>query len=133
MTFGPRVLGKEEWEQQHRAHEEAERRGAAYGPRVVGLAPPAEQKPAVAKNEDAKSGDTSNEQSAESLSLAKLNDALQRELSDELLDSLLVAEFERSDGGPRKGALKLLLKAEQSRGEAARDAIIAELQGALTG
>lgn len=129
MKLGPKVLGEEEFQRQQQAHEEAKKRAFVYGPRVVGPTSEATHetsKPAPPPP----STDSGDGQSAESLSLAKLNDALQGELSDEVLDGFIAAEFER-EGEPRKGALRLLLRAEQFRGDAARAAIVAELQSVL--
>lgn len=132
MTLGPRVLGDEEFQRQQREHEEAAKRAFVYGPRVAG--PTTEDTPvaATAPTTTATQEKADDGQSAETLSLAKLNDALQSEVTDELLDGLLAAEMER-EGEPRKGALRLLLRAEQARGDAARLAIVAELQASLKG
>lgn len=139
MKLGPRVLGEDEFQRQQQAYEEAKKRAFVYGPRVVGGAPATEEQPATATatrekppqpSGDAGDGQSGEERSAETLSLSKLNDALQGDLSDEMLDGFLAAEFER-EGEPRKGALRLLLRSEESRGDAARPAIVAELQNAL--
>ena len=127
MKLGPRVLGDEEFKRQQEEYEAAKQRGFVYGSRVAGQAPP----PVVEKPTDHEpTTDAGPEPATGGLSLAKLEEKLDGELSDALLDDLILAEFER-EGEPRKGALRLLLKAEQSRGEAARSAIVTELQGAL--
>lgn len=129
MKLGPKVLGEEEFQRQQKAHEEAAKRAFVYGPRVVGAEPaPEPEKDEITPSQTPEN--TNDGQSAKSLSLAKLNDALQGEVSDELLDGWMAAEFDR-EGEPRKGALRLLLRAEQIRGEAARPAIVGELQNAL--
>lgn len=144
MKLGPRVLGDEEFQAQQQAYEEAKKRAFVYGPRVVGAEPAPEPEPeqptrkrqatkaAAGKGETKASQpeNTNDTQSAESFSLAKLEEALEGEVSDEVIDEFLAAEMER-EGEPRKGALRLLLKAEQSRGDVARPAIVAELQSAL--
>ncbi len=120
MKLGPRVLGDEEFARQQKAHEEAAKRAFVYGPRVVGSEPAGASSP-LAPEEN---GD-------DEASVAQIKQALEGDVSDEVIDKLLASEFERPEDAPRKGVLRLLLKAEQSRGEASRPAIVAELQNAL--
>lgn len=148
MKFGKKVLGKKEWARQQRAYEEAKRRGFKYGKRVTGetatakgpkakgaskqapeapVVPPQAPKPEPATTKQRAPGD----EAQHLLSVDELGEVLKGDVSADLLDELVAAEFERPEGEPRKGALRLLLQAEQARGDAARKPIIAELQGAL--
>ena len=129
MKLGPRVLGDEEFARQQKAHEEAAKRAFVYGPRVVGSEPAADEKPtAESTPSPAPEGDADGDGET---TVAQIKQALEGDVSDETIDGLLASEFERSGDGPRKGVLRLLLKAEQGRGEASRAAIVAELQNAL--
>lgn len=65
------------------------------------------------------------------VSVEQLGQVLKGEPSEQLLDELIDSEFQRPEGEPRRGALRLLLRAEQDRGDAARPAIVKELQRAL--
>ena len=73
------------------------------------------------------------EKPAHVLSLKELEKVLGGEVAEILLDELIEAEFARPEGDPRKGALRMLLKAERARGSegTARPAIMTELSRAL--
>jgi hypothetical protein len=121
MKFGPRVIGEEQFQKEQQAEEVARKAAYAYGPRVTGEAPAETAERPVKKPAGP----------AHVLSVKELEKALKANPSEKLLDELIAAEFARPEGQPRKGALRLLLQAEQDRGDAAREAVITELQGAL--
>lgn len=129
MKFGAKVLGEEEFAAEQKAYEQASKQGFAYGPRVTGSATATEEAPAKATTPVAPSGAAS----PHLLSVKELEKALTANPSEQLLDELVAAEFDRPEGQPRKGALRLLLQAEQARGEQARAAVVAELEKALEG
>jgi len=135
MRFGPLVLGPKAFEKEQEAYKEAASRAFVYGPLVANTPPAAgtdqKQEPAgVTAPAKAKPAEPEPTQPTV-LSLKELREALQEDVSEALLDKLIAAEFERAEGAPRKGALRLLLDAELARGEAARTAIVKELEKAL--
>lgn len=139
MRYGRRVLGEEEWARQRRAYDEAKRRAFKYGSRVVGPTADAEEIPATVQAATPPTPEPATTKQpapgasgpAHTLSVAELGEVLKGEVSMQLLDELIASEFERPEGEPRKGALRLLLQAEQARGPEPRSAVVAELQGAL--
>jgi hypothetical protein len=67
------------------------------------------------------------------MSIAQMTAALTENASLDLFDTLLDQELNhRPEGQPRKGALQVLLAAEQARSEP-RDAIVNELKQAIAG
>jgi hypothetical protein len=118
------VLGEEQFHKEQEAEDAARKAGYAYGERVTGSP---EAAAATEPQAPAKPGPE------HLLSVKELDKALKANPSEQLLDQLIAAEFARPEGQPRKGALRLLLQAEEDRGEQARDAVITELQGALEG
>ena len=148
MSCGRRVLGEKAWEAQQTAAKAAADRGAGFGSRVTGPitpstaveeAPPEveEQAPPVVDkadegtpSEDVTTSEGKSDAPAP-LSLVELKQALEENATEAFLDELVDAEFARVEG-PRKGGLRLLLKAEQDRDEVPpRAAIMTELTKAL--
>lgn len=140
MSFGRRVIGEREWEAQEAAAKVAEGRGG-FGPRVTGdvaveEVPPKveEQAPEAEAPEaqvEAPSEAAAEPEAPTRLSLVELEKALAENATADFFDEMLVAEMSRVEG-PRKGGLRLLLRAEQIRDEVApRKAIVTELTAAL--
>lgn len=149
IRFGKRVLGEEAHKRQQKSFAEAKARAFAYGPRVTGIprakraaaapAKPGDSKPATGQGAPEGGAGAGTDKGAGSagqarvLSLKEMEKALGAEPAEQLLDELIAAEFERPEGEPRKGALRLLLAAEQARGDAARPTVVADLKNALGG
>lgn len=147
MAFGKRVLGEEAWQRQQAAQQQAEAAGMKLGPRVTG-APTATVEPEPPTSEEEPQGDglqdevpgedvtqqeedVDEEQSSPTtLSLKDLEGALKANATQELRDQLFDLETRRPEGEPRKGALRLFLKAEQDS-EDPRPAVIADIQNLL--
>ena len=140
--FGKRVLGEQAWEAQEAAAKVAASRGG-FGPRVTGdveeASPVATVEPQAeaAEVEAPPAEPTTDEAPSEKpeaptrLSLVELAKALAENATESFFDEMLEVEMSRVEG-PRKGGLRLLLKAEQVRDEVApREAIVNELTAAL--
>lgn len=124
MMFGKRVIGEENWEKAQAEHEAARRAGFSYGVRVTGSGDP-EAAPAT---QPAPAGPARPE--LVQVSIKEMEAALAGNPAVALRDRLIEAEFARPEGTPRKGALRLLLAAEQAQAEP-RAAVLAELSAAL--
>lgn len=132
--FGPAVIGEEAF-----LREKAEKeKGADYfGPAVVADAGPSKptpeqlrRQPDLAKLHGLADPDAPPpaKPAVAQLSLEKLKDAL--EDNPFILDGMIAAEFERPEG-PRKAALRMLVKIEAAKAEPRAD-VVARLEGALT-
>jgi hypothetical protein len=64
------------------------------------------------------------------MAVDQIKTALAENATVALFDEIMALEFERPEGRPRKGALRLLLVAEQGRAEP-RASIVKELELAL--
>ncbi len=135
MGFGRRVLGEEAWQAQEKAAK-AKRATSGFGVRVTGpVEPEVEEQAPVKKQAPVNDPDVPSKEApgapekSAPLSLVELKKALAGNDSIVFFDQLTDAEFERVEG-PRKGGLRLLLKAEQDR-EEARPAIVTQLTQAL--
>lgn len=149
MSFGKRVIGEQAWEAQESAAKIARGRGG-FGPRVTGDVAVEEAPPAVKEKPEAKAPVVESRPEAEApqaeptteeappeaeaptyLSLVELEKALTENATADFFDEMLQVEMSRVEG-PRKGGLRLLLRAEQIRDEVApREAIVNELTAAL--
>jgi hypothetical protein len=131
--FGRRVIGDQEWEAQEAAAKVAAGRGG-FGPRVTGDV--AEAPPVATEEPEAPEAESSEDAPSEfeaptRLSLVELEKALAENATKDFFDEMLEVEMSRVEG-PRKGGLRLLLRAEQVRDEVApREAIVNELTAAL--
>jgi hypothetical protein len=148
------VLGAEAWAEREKVRQKRVADGVTLGPRVTGpLKPPppnAKRRGAVAAVEpketpapevppfqppveepavEAKPGPASGKGP---MSVEQIKVALAENTTLELFDTIMALEFERPEGKPRKGALRLLIAAEQARTES-RAAIVAELEQHLAG
>lgn len=115
LRFGPRVAGHEKYEVELARHQQ---RRSRFGDRVVGS--PSEPASAAQPADGATA-----EPQPTGISIAEM----QKQLADNplLVDQLLAAEQQRAEG-PRKGALRLLLKAEVGPGGEARPEVVAALE-----
>ncbi len=133
--FGRRVIGDEAWKAQEAAAKVAAGRGG-FGPRVTGaveeVPPVATEEPQAEPTTDEAPPEAAVEPEAPTrLSLVELQKALAENATEGFFDEMLEVEMSRVEG-PRKGGLRLLLKAEQVRDEVApRKAIVNELTAAL--
>ncbi|HYL22494.1 MAG TPA: hypothetical protein VEU74_12085 [Gemmatimonadales bacterium] len=129
--FGPAVIGQEAFER-----EQAERAKGAdvFGPAVISDAGPSKPtpeqlraQPGLAKLHGMEPKAPESKPAVAQLSVEKLKEAL--EDNPFILDGMIAAEFERP-GGPRKPALRLLLKVEQAKAEP-RPEVVARLSEPL--
>lgn len=106
-----------------------------FGPAVIGDPEPQRPTPSQLKAQpglaklhgiEEPTGPPATETKAQ-LPVTKLEEAL--EANPYILDGVIAAEFERKDG-PRKAALRILLKVEQDKAEP-RTEVVAKLEGAL--
>ncbi len=135
MGFGRRVIGDQAWAAQEAVAKTA-RANSGFGPRVTGAPKEPVAEAVVTTDETTKPETTTDEttkptetKEAIQLTVKDLGARLQEDTSILVFDGLADAEFARVEG-PRKGGLRLLLKAEEDRGEP-REAVVLELKKAL--
>lgn len=118
VGYGPRKLDAEAYAKQKAAKALSGRGGTKYGKRKEQPAPPAPS-----------TGDETTKSTPPTVppsSLAQLEQALARRPL--LLDAAIAAEFQRAEG-PRKGAIELFMKHENTRRGGPRLEVIAKLTG----
>lgn len=145
--FGPRVLGQEEYDRQVKAVQAHQTRGIGLGKRVTEPSPspkllreakqraaaeiPLENDEVAVAVEAPPEPETPERPETVVLSIRQMQEVFEENESIELFDRLHGEEMERSEPGPRKGALQILLAVERQR-EEPREAVIAELTQALS-
>jgi hypothetical protein len=148
MRLGKRVLGEKAWTQAQAKREEDKKRAFVLGPRVTGkrgggtaepqkVVAPKAKRPEADETPTPKAPVEPTPTDAKppappkhTLSIKELKAALEANPSTSFFDELFESELERPEGEPRKGALKVLLAAEQAR-EESRAAVVQELEAAL--
>lgn len=126
--FGPGVIGSEQHEKEK---EEVANLSTTFGPGVTGLGLPNQAVNAPGRGVTGQRDEPPAVGSAEtpSLSITKLEEALEE--NPFILDGMIAAEFERAEG-PRKAALRLLLKVEAAKAEP-RAEVVDRLTAAVKG
>ncbi len=139
--LGKRIIGAEAAEAARATRKAQLKKGKGLGNRITGpLTTPARPTVALVTDEQLETGaegagetSTGDQGGAgepvATLSITELEKALQE--NPELIDKLLAAELDRPEGAPRKGALRVILAAEQARDDGGREAVVAELKSLI--